>query len=359
MLEQLDALACACRSLYVSCWTTPIASMLPSPADVLRVLCRLGFLHAYCAALPLHDSASQLLSAACDRHRIPKAATRGTLLHAAVLSENPDMVAAVIKDFGHRINVPDSHGQTPLYLASVYRRAKGDADWRSEHVMVKLLLEGRADPDAYSGRHGAVQVQRTCSDHFNPHTALVMACRRCDLKMVKTLLQYRADVQNCEVGGGGEGLTPVSATVRWNRTYEKAAEGCRPKAIHDALHRVRVLGALVAAGSDVDGLVPEEKGIGRTALHIAVRDEPTGLLAARLLQARACVNTCDECRDSPLHAAFRYGHTDCLRVLLAARADLTAQDMDGKTPSQVAPGLLRTAAFDRRVFTRRLRSAWL
>jgi len=42
-------------------------------------------------------------------------------------------------------------------------------------------------------------------------------------------------------------------------------------------------------------------------------------------------------RDSPLHLAIKYEHVRSVRVLLAARADPAAQDMDGKTPQEL-PG---------------------
>ena len=100
----------------------------------------------------------------------------------------------------------------------------------------------------------------------------------------------------------------------------------------------------------MDGLAPEEKeiGVGRTALHIAVRDDASGLLAAALLQARASVNISDEWRDSPLHAACAYGHLRRTRLLLDARADVAAKDVDGKTPRQVVlkmPGRRSVASY--------------
>ena len=332
-LGELDALARTCRRLHVLCWTAPIAAQLPNPSDVLRVLCRLGFSRAYRTALPLHDPASQLSQHACDRYRISAASTRGTLLHAAVLSGSREMVATVLEGFWQHVDVPDNHGHTPLYLASVYRRSA-----RGDDGVVSLLLEARANPDAHSGRCGEAQAPMKRSSSFNPHTALVAACRRRDLGVVTTLLRRRADVNNCEVGfdgeeGGEELGTPVRAAVRLD-----VGDGRRRlRFIDDANERILLLGVLLAAGADVDGLAPEEKeiGVGRTALHIAVRDDASGLLAAALLQARASVNISDAWDASPLHFACFYGRVRSTRVLLEARADPTALDSDGKTPREV------------------------
>ena len=331
-LEELDVLARACRQFYKLCWSAPIAAKLPTSSDVLRVLCRLGLSRAYRTVLPLHDPTSQLLQQDCDRFGICHASVRGTLLHAAVLSENRATVVAVLEDFGSYVNVTDSHGHTPLYLASVYRRSRRDGARRSETGVVELLLQVRADPDSHSGLRGKVQAQTSCSDFFNPCTALVQACRRRDVGMVTTLLRHGADVHNCQAGGSGEGATPVSAAVCLDVLEENSG-----RYIDDAEDRIRLVEALVAARADVDGLAPEAKalGVGRTALHMAVRDESTGVLAAALLQARASVNISDACSDSPLHAACTYGHVRCARLLLEARADVTARDMDGKTPRDV------------------------
>lgn len=333
-LEELDALACTCRVLYEACWSAPLAARLQNPADVLRVLCRLGFLGAYRRALQLYDPASQLLPQACDRYGIPRISTRGTLLHAAVLSQSDEMLAAVLADFAEHVDQPDSHGHTPVYLAAVYRRFKGDdrqVSWVSNAL--QLLLEARADPDARSGSVGAAQARTRCTDLVNPNTALLVACRRCHFADVRALLKHRADVNNWS-RNSDEARTVVSsvACLHQNVVYD-----CDNRSIDDASERRELLVELLSARADVDGLDPDEKalGVGRTALHLAVRDDPSGVLATALLEARASVNLSDAWGDSPLHAASMYGPFGSVRMLLAARADPSARDMGGKTPEEL------------------------
>ena len=338
-LEDLDALACTCRILYEVCWSAPLAARLQNPADVLRVLCRLGFLGAYRRALQLYDPASQLLPQVCDRYDIPRVSTRGTLLHAAVLSQSDEMLAAVLTDFAEHVDQPDSHGHTPVYLAAVYRRFKGDerqASWVSNAL--QILLEARADPDARSGSVGAAQARTRCTDRVNPNTALLVACRRCHFADVRALLKHRADVNNWS-HNSAETRTAVSVMVCLHQ--DVVYDGPK-RSIDDASKRRELLVELLSARADVDGLIPDEKaiGVGRTALHLAVRDDPSGVLATVLLEARASVNLSDAWGDSPLHAARMYGHFGSMRVLLAARADLAAQNMDDKTPQEVLRSLL-------------------
>jgi len=348
-LEELDALACTCSALYEAVWSAPLAARLQNPADVLRVLCRLGFLGAYRRALQLYDPASQLLPQACDRYGIPRVSTRGTLLHAAVLSQSDEMLAAVLADFAEHVNQPDSHGHTPVYLAAVYRRFKGD-DQQVSRVSnaLQLLLEARADPDARSGIVGAAQARTRCTDHVNPNTALLVACRRCHSADVRALLKHRADVNNWSLNSA-EARTVVSAVVCLHQ--DVVYDGDK-RYIDDASERRELLVELLSARADVDGLVPDEKalGVGRTALQLAVRDDPSGVLARALLEARASVNLSDAYGDSPLHLASMYGHGCSMRALLAARADPAARDMDGKTPQEL-PGWYRMMSDVARSFT--------
>jgi hypothetical protein len=55
-----------------------------------------------------------------------------------------------------------------------------------------------------------------------------------------------------------------------------------------------------------------------------------------LLKAGAAREVADEGRDTPLHVAARYGHTDVLRLLLTAGVDVTRRNHGGDTAAQVA-----------------------
>ena len=95
-----------------------LASERAEPANVLRVLCRFGFVAAFVGALSAFGAAAastQLRQHPCNPLRA-RAESRGTLLHAAVLSESRNMVAAVLAALPHNTHVdrPDSRGETAL-----------------------------------------------------------------------------------------------------------------------------------------------------------------------------------------------------------------------------------------------------
>jgi len=55
-----------------------------------------------------------------------------------------------------------------------------------------------------------------------------------------------------------------------------------------------------------------------------------------LIQSGGEVNTQNICGWTPLHEASRYGHAEVITALLAAGADKTIKDKDGKTPHDLA-----------------------
>ena len=56
----------------------------------------------------------------------------------------------------------------------------------------------------------------------------------------------------------------------------------------------------------------------------------------RLIQAGGDVNEQTEYGSTTLHAASENGHVEVITALLAAGADKTTKDKDGKTPHDVA-----------------------
>ncbi|XP_026377086.1 ankyrin repeat domain-containing protein 2A-like [Papaver somniferum] len=87
----------------------------------------------------------------------------------------------------------------------------------------------------------------------------------------------------------------------------------------------------LASGSDKD----EEDSEGRTALHFACGYGEVKC-AQVLLEAGAAVDALDKNKNTALHYAAGYGRKECVALLLDNGAAVTLQNLDGKTPIDVA-----------------------
>ncbi|XVE49654.1 hypothetical protein DITRI_Ditri01bG0098900 [Diplodiscus trichospermus] len=94
---------------------------------------------------------------------------------------------------------------------------------------------------------------------------------------------------------------------------------------------VEGLKAALASGADKD----EEDSEGRTALHFACGYGEVKC-AQILLEVGATVDALDKNKNTALHYAAGYGRKDCVALLLENGAAVTLQNMDGKTPIDVA-----------------------
>ncbi|KAH7518214.1 hypothetical protein FEM48_Zijuj09G0147800 [Ziziphus jujuba var. spinosa] len=87
----------------------------------------------------------------------------------------------------------------------------------------------------------------------------------------------------------------------------------------------------LASGADKD----EEDSEGRTALHFACGYGEVKC-AQVLLEAGATVDALDKNKNTALHYAAGYGRKECVALLLENGAAVTLQNLDGKTPIDVA-----------------------
>ncbi|KAJ7001950.1 hypothetical protein NC653_012125, partial [Populus alba x Populus x berolinensis] len=87
----------------------------------------------------------------------------------------------------------------------------------------------------------------------------------------------------------------------------------------------------LASGADKD----EEDSEGRTALHFSCGYGEVKC-AQILLEAGATVDALDKNKNTALHYAAGYGRKECVALLLENGAAVTLQNMDGKTPIDVA-----------------------
>nr|DAD34002.1 TPA_asm: hypothetical protein HUJ06_004642 [Nelumbo nucifera] len=88
---------------------------------------------------------------------------------------------------------------------------------------------------------------------------------------------------------------------------------------------------LLASGADKD----EQDSEGRTALHFACGYGEVKC-AQVLLEAGATVDALDKNKNTALHYAAGYGRKECVAILLENGAAVTLQNLDGKTPIDVA-----------------------
>ncbi|CAL5328775.1 unnamed protein product [Camellia sinensis] len=94
---------------------------------------------------------------------------------------------------------------------------------------------------------------------------------------------------------------------------------------------VEGLKSALASGADKD----EEDSEGRTALHFACGYGEVKC-AQILLEAGAMVDALDKNKNTALHYAAGYGRKECVALLLEHGAAVTLQNLDGKTPLDVA-----------------------
>ncbi|ONK56072.1 uncharacterized protein A4U43_C10F3850 [Asparagus officinalis] len=94
---------------------------------------------------------------------------------------------------------------------------------------------------------------------------------------------------------------------------------------------VEGLKSALAAGADKD----EEDSEGRRALHFACGFGEIKC-AQVLLEAGAAVDALDKNKNTALHYAAGYGQKECVALLLENGAAVTLQNLDGKTPIDVA-----------------------
>ncbi|KDP47058.1 hypothetical protein JCGZ_10785 [Jatropha curcas] len=87
----------------------------------------------------------------------------------------------------------------------------------------------------------------------------------------------------------------------------------------------------LASGADKD----EEDSEGRTALHFACGYGEVKC-AQILVEAGATVDALDKNKNTALHYAAGYGRKECVALLLENGAAVTLQNLDGKTPIDVA-----------------------
>lgn len=130
----------------------------------------------------------------------------------------------------------------------------------------------------------------------------------------------------------GDATTSENATVADEAEAEELGNEDESIVHHTAsVGDVEGLKNALASGADKD----EEDSEGRTALHFACGYGEVKC-AQILLEAGATVDSLDKNKNTALHYAAGYGRKECVALLLEYGAAVTLQNMDGKTPIDVA-----------------------
>ncbi|KAK4834718.1 hypothetical protein QYF36_027240 [Acer negundo] len=144
----------------------------------------------------------------------------------------------------------------------------------------------------------------------------------------KDVLQKLGEAMGLAVGGD-------AATSAENSGLDESEEaGNEDESI---VHRTASVGDVeglknaLASGANKD----EEDSEGRTALHFAC-GYGEDKCAQILLEAGANVDSLDKNKNTALHYAAGYGRKECVSLLLVNGAAVTLQNLDGKTPIDVA-----------------------
>eukprot|EP00439_Symbiodinium_sp_Y106_P060567 s1533_g8.t6 len=205
------------------------------------------------------------------KHQEPQAAEKPRALqgHGLVVSKELGQNLAMME---HEETPPDS---------------SGDLHGRLDEKSALALLRGRADPNAVLGA-----LRRT---------PLFAAAERCNIKLIDSLLKFRADVNRADLAGE----TPLFAL-------------CHAAAWADAsLHSRRAaVQRLLEGEADIDFANPR----GRTPLHAAITSGDVAVLSV-LLEDAANVNARDLGGFTALMWAAGRGNAEVVKALLTARAN--------------------------------------
>jgi len=221
-------------------------------------------------------------------------------------------------DWGQKVNIRDYHHATPLHLAA------GNGD----HAAMRLLLDFDAEKDALdveersplhaavrSGNAGCVRLlidleARVDLVDTSGWTVLLWAVHDQNLEIAHLLLQFGADPNPVTSGE----RTPLLIAA-----HESCEELVRLLLDHGA-----------------DRAAADATNRGMTVLHYSSCQGHTDLVRL-LIDAGANLNTPDSKGYTALHLAAEWGELEVVRILLKAGADICLKNHDGFTPEYVEP----------------------
>ncbi|XP_029918324.1 nuclear factor NF-kappa-B p105 subunit [Myripristis murdjan] len=200
-----------------------------------------------------------------------------TGLHLAVLHSQQEALKSLTQVLSalpgeEVVNMRNHLYQTPLHLAVITQQKEA----------VEALLLAGADA-SLTDRHG--------------NTALHLASQQEGAGMINFLLQHRQLRELVDLPNAA-GLCAVHLAVLANQ--------------------LQCLRELLEGGASVEA---QERGGGRTALHLATETENVSLAGCLLLEGNANVDSCTYNGSTPLHIAAGRGSVKLTALLMAAGAD--------------------------------------
>jgi len=262
---------------------------------------------------------------AADSSLVHSADERGrTLLHAAVLSGNPELTALVIEK-GADINARDNAGWTPLLMVA------NRGDW----ALVEMLLDSGADV------HPVLQPYGMTAADF----AFATECRLGSADILPLFISHGAEFDPNLVSLMGN-MPRIFLTIVFGNTemleylitlgadvnVVRERDGRTPVGEASFRGRPEIIRSLLAHGADfttpdVDGNPP---------LRFAV--EGGNLDIVRILFEKGAGTDFVDRRtgNTFLHLAAIKGYCDVAEILAAKGCDVNAVDKDGTTPIQCA-----------------------
>ena len=202
-------------------------------------------------------------------------------LHLAVISANPDMVSAIIKQTSCMINALDQRDRTPLHYAAIH----------GQENIARLLLEAGAKSDL--------------------------------------LDEAGASAGHLAVQSGEEDT--VKVFIEKNQCQQLDSQKRKPLMWAVALERVSVVKLLVTCDPDT------RDKMGYSALHITVSNNVLSCIQP-LLGLGANINLPNNEGETPVMLASKLGQEDILALLLKAGADIDHVDVGGGGCLHLASG---------------------
>ena len=267
------------------------------------------------------------LNAGADGNWTNEAESKNTPLHMAATNGHADCVRLLLAAPGSDVNRANENGETPLNMAAA----------RGHEECVNLLLaapgsdvnkanENGETPLIIASKQGHTECVRTLltapgidvnKANMSGNTPLALAATNGHTECVRTLLAAPGIEVNSE---DKDSQTPL----HWaeNNNHTECADLIR--AAGGKSRRAAIL-------LEQMGISPEQYN---SSLYAAVRDRETEKISL-LLAAGADANWAneDENGTTPLVLAAQKGHTECVRLLLAAPGiDVNKANKDGTTP---------------------------
>ena len=219
-----------------------------------------------------------------------------TPLHHAAKSQNSGIVKLLL-DKGADIDAPDSYNMTPLTVAVCHGQIEN----------CKVLLECGADASLRTS-YGQSIVELAVGNEYPA--------------IVRLLLEYGVDINTRDRVGG----TMLNSAIMIDETHVIGEMKLRRYGDSFSTTKLEILKLLIDNSIDIEARLSD----GATALHTAALVGDNEAIKI-LLDAGANPNVVDDCNRKPLWAAVRENNVETVKLLLKRTKDINDQIYNGHT----------------------------